>query len=200
MPIPKHFRLAATLLGTIALASCTAVDTTTAAHRFPADKRVVLETKLQGSEGKRLLADAHARFGGYDPAIRNIGSGVSGAVIVSVNGQHGPRRARDPRGAFVGETTISLHCEPGPLKLVVKPLHFQDGSSDHDELVVLDSKPGHRYFVGYAGSNVGGSLRWVPVIYNRTEQKIVTLPNRPRLDTIPKGPAHIHLPLPIYLR
>jgi hypothetical protein len=94
-----------------------------------------------------------------------------------------------------------LTCEPGPLKIVAKPLSFHDDNPISDDYVNFDAKPGHRYFIGYVSSNVGDGIRWVQVVYDRTENREVPLPGiRPKFRSIPRAPYGTIPPiLPVYL-
>ena len=188
-------------IGMMTMVSCTRVETTVAAHRYPVEKRVILENHLKSSDSKILLASADSRFGGFDPMKKFWGTAVGGGVVLSVNGQQGTRRGRDPRGTFMGDGAMRLTSEPGPMKIVVKPLSFHDGNPISDHHIQFTAKPGHRYFIGYATSSVGDGIRWVPVVYDRTEQKEVPLPGiKPKFRSIPPAPyGTLPIILPVYL-
>lgn len=170
----------------LALASCsTYVGTTAAAGRLPAEKRAVLESETTSAQRDAILAYATSKYGGFSKEW------VKGAVLITVNGERGTDRARDPRGAFATESLHwTLNCEAGPLKILSKPMLFFDGDPKCDDVLEFDAKPGHRYCVATAYQIIYHDARWVPVVYDRTEERVIPLAGL--------TPKRAHLPASAY--
>lgn len=157
--------------------SCTPTPViTNAAATIPAGQRVTLDSDATGAQKSKIREAAAARFGGF-----NVGqwgsSGVIGAVLVSVNGQNGGNRYYDGRGTFNLTTTgaFAISSAPGILRIVAKPDHYQIPSR-YDNRFEFRAKPGHHYFIGSIVDESSGLFRWIPVVYDKTEESVVPLP------------------------
>ena len=169
--------IVATFVVAFAAISCapTAV-VTTAAENIPVESRVTLDSAATGEQKSRIREATAARFGGFD--VGQWGrSGVIGAVLVSVNGQNGGNTYYDGRGTFNLTSTgaFSVSSAPGSLKILAKPDHYQIPDR-FDNRFEFRAKPGHSYFIGYIVDERGGQFRWVPVLYDKTEESVIPLP------------------------
>jgi hypothetical protein len=178
MKILIHLKvLATTSVMAFAAVSCAPTTVvTTAAENVPAGQRVTLDSSATGEQKSKIREAIAARFGGFD--VGQWGrSGVIGAVLVSVNGQNGENRYYDGRGTFNITSTgaFAVSCAPGALKIVAKPDHYQIPSR-YENRFDFKAKPGHQYFIGYIVDESGGQFRWVPVVYDKTEESVILLP------------------------
>lgn len=153
---------------------------TSGAQRVPAAQRVILDSKVSGEQKSKIREAAAARFGGF--AVGQWGrSGVLGATLVSVNGENGKNDKNgyfDSRGIYNLTSTgaFAVSSAPGTLKLVAKPGHYQI-PKHFDNHFEFRAKSGHYYFVGYIVDEANRQLRWIPVVYDKTEESVVPLPD-----------------------
>ena len=138
-------------------------------------QRVVLDGQATSAQKKQIQADAGARFGGFKGMAWGR-SGVSGLIVVAVNGQFGPNHYYDSSGSYNGtwDGSFSIVAAPGDLKILGKPNHYQIPGNRGNALS-FRAKPGHHYFVGTVMEETGGQIRWLPVVYDKTEGKVVPI-------------------------
>ena len=182
MALMRHFlksfvHFSAVILLAVLASSCatTAFVPPSAASLAPS-QRVLLDDKVTSAQKGQIQADAGARFGGF----KGMGwgrSGVSGMIVVAVNGQFGPNRYYDRAGSYNGtwDGTFSIVAAPGELKILGKPDHYQI-PGNRGNAISFRAKSGHQYFIGTIMEETGGQIRWVPVVYDKTESKVVPLP------------------------
>ena len=167
---------AASLLSLMVAACAPNAAVPPSAANLPPAERVVLAGSATSAQKTEIQGRAAARFGGFKGMAWGR-SGVSGMIVVAVNGQAGPNRYYDSRGSFNGtwDGSFSIVAQPGQVKITGKPNHYQ--ISDHREHVFgFRATPGHDYFLGTIVDDSGGQFRWVPVVYDKTAGKVIDLP------------------------
>ncbi|MDB6079263.1 MAG: hypothetical protein JWO82_3010 [Akkermansiaceae bacterium] len=168
--------------GALSLVSCNTVVTTTTASRLPVEKRAVLESSLTSAQRHAILDYANARYGGgFEKGW------AQGAVLISVNGQPGTHRGRDPRGAYSPEPfRWTVNCESGHLDILCKSPFYFDSNPAYDDLLKFEARPGHHYSITSAYKNTTDNVRWVSVVYDRTEDHVVPISGlKPKTGPLP---------------
>lgn len=136
---------------------------------------ITLDHKVTGAQKEKIRQYAVSEYGGFAKG-RWGETGVSGAVVVALNGRPGPNRHFDSAGSYnsTWDGSFSLTARPGRIHLATKPLHYQIPGNMGD-IYDFNASAGHHYFVGYIVEEQGG-FRWVPVVYDKTRDNVV----RPR--------------------
>lgn len=182
---PLAYLAAAVLLPVLTSSCASTAFVPSSASSLAPSQRVLLDGKATSAEQDQIQADAGARFGGFK-GLRWGRSGVSGMIVVAVNGQFGTNRYYDPSGTHNGTWAgdFSIVAAPGELKVLGKPDHYQI-PGNRGNAFSFRAKPGHHYFVGTIMEETGGQIRWLPVVFDKTEGRVVPLPEA-KPQTSPK--------------
>lgn len=148
---------------------------TRSAQRVPVGEQVTLDDQVTSEQKDKIRESAAARFGGF--GVGQWGRrGVLGSIVIAVDGEYGSNHYYDRRGSYNLTSTgaYSILTRPGTLNLIARPDHYQIPDR-LDDTLELHAKAGHRYFLGYIVDETDRNLRWVPVLFDKTEGTVVPL-------------------------
>lgn len=154
-----------------------------------------MDHKVTGAQKEKIRQFATSEYGGFGKGMWGQ-TGVSGAIVVAVNGQAGSNRYFDSQGSYnsAWDASFSLTRSPGRMRMITKPNHYQIPGNMGDSYD-FKAEAGHHYFVGYVVQELG-EFRWVPVVYDKTAEKVVRLPG---VKTSGLSSRPVTAPVPIFL-